>query len=423
MLMTPSLLPFWPWLLFLALMALAPAWTKFGGAAWLLLVLMALMARWKHHSQPTPSSSQSHYAKQWLAWCLIAFGIRSIAQIYWNDSWSARHFDIRLLVGALATWWLIQHQPKPPIGINLIIGTLIAGAISGLAIVILHIEFGYPTPSNRINWAVGLSFMCCLLLGLVFDTKITSQQEKIIWTGVSLYLLAIFFSGVRGAYFIFPWSLFIFAFFLLRNYKKKSKPLQIKIYSIALIIIIILSLLPSISSHPESPVQRILKGVNEVQLMIGGNSMQIAGETSMGIRISMWNHGIELIKKQPWIGYGLENRIIEIQNLGKALGSASVQKMTHFHSEYINNWVEHGLPGLASTLAYIMGLFFISYKSFKNNKGFSIAIMGITLLHLTASLTNLNSRHNNYGVMMTICIALSIYFYFKDEKINRADAT
>jgi O-antigen ligase len=422
--MKNSLSTSWPWWLCMTLIALAPSSTKFAGAAFFLFIILATKARLSRQLILNPSLPELDLAKQWMYWCLLAFGVRAIAQLYWDDPWSVRHFDIRLMLGAVATWWLMQYAPKPPIGINLVIASLITGAISGLIVVFLHVQFDFPTPSNRINWAVGLAFMCCLLISLLFIKDLNKKQKKSIWIGMAIYLAAIFFSGVRGAYFIFPWVLFASILLILKNKNFKFKFKLKNLIISGLILLSILYIILLTSNHPASPIQRITVGIQEVRLMFTeARPQSVASETSMGIRISMWARGIELIEAQPWMGHGLEQRMLEIKNLGKSLNSPNVENMTHFHSEYINNWVEHGILGISSTLIFMFGLAVTAWRMFKINTQTAIALTGIALLHITASVTNLNSRHNNYGVMLALCMIIAFYLNFAVSKKSKTNIT
>ncbi len=393
----------------MGLLAFGPISTKLGGAAWLVLMVMGFMSRWKLDTQ-ADKSPVIRLAQIWLIWCLIAFGLRALIQIYWGDEWGLRHFDIRMVLSALVAIWLMMHLPRPNVSINLFISALLVAAIMGLAVVFLHVQFNLPTPSNRINWTLSLAFMCCLLLGLSFVDGLTRRQHMLIWLGVAINLLSIFLSGTRAAYFLFPWVLGVGGFLLWKNPHLWSKAPVRNFSLIGLGLGLGVYLGMQLSDHPTSPIQRIHTGLYEIQMMLNPRYSQIiAGETSMGIRLSMWARGWELIQAQPLTGYGIEQRIHEIKALGEQLDSVKIQAMSHFHSEFINSWVEHGVLGLLSTLVYLLGLIVLGWRMLSVNIASGIALLGIALLHATASFTNLNSRHNFYGVMLTTCILLALY--------------
>lgn len=401
----------WPWWLCMALLAVAPTWTKFAGAAWLILVVQGLMSRWGQPPVSKMLSPSTTLARQWLVWCLIAFGLRAVGQLYWGDAWDLRHFDFRMVLGALAAVWLMTYIPRPLISLNAFIVAMVVAAAAGLTMVFLHVQFDLPTPSNRINWTLGLAFMCCLLLGLSFTEDLSRRQNIWIWVGIALHLVAIFLSGTRAAYFLFPWVLGVGAYLLWKHPRVWAQAPVRNLSLIALGLGCGLYLGMQLSDQPTSPFQRIHKGIEEIQLMLNPSIGQVsASETSMGARLGLWLHGIELIVQSPWWGYGLDQRIAEVRSLGESLESQHILSiLSHFHSEYINNWVEHGIWGIASTLTYVVGLLVFATRLLHVNTASGIAMMGIALHHATASLTNLNSRHNYYGVMLTICILLAIY--------------
>jgi O-antigen ligase len=395
----------------MVLLAFGPFSTKLGGAAWLLLVVLGLMSRWGQDPRLGSLNAGAELARQWVLWCVVALGLRLVAHVYWGDAWNLRHFDVRMLLGGLATWWLMTYLPRPTIQLNAFIVAMVVAAGAGLAMVFLHVQFDLPTPSNRINWTLGLAFMCCLLLGLSFTEDLSRRQNIWIWVGIALHLVAIFLSGTRAAYFVFPWVLGVGSYLLWKHPRVWSKAPVRNLSLIALGLGCGFYLGMQLSDHPMSPFQRINKGIEEVQLLLNPSIGQVsASETSMGARIGLWMHGIDLIESSPWWGYGLDQRIAEVKALGERLDSHHILSiLSHFHSEYINNWVEHGIWGLSSTLVYVVGLLLLAWRTLSINTASGIALLGIALHHATASFTNLNSRHNYYGVMLTTCILLALY--------------
>jgi hypothetical protein len=56
-----------------------------------------------------------------------------------------------------------------------------------------------------------------------------------------------------------------------------------------------------------------------------------------------------------------------------------------------------------------LGLLGLGYKLLRLHMVTGVAILGIGLMHLSASFSNLNTSHNNYGVMLSISIFLAFY--------------
>jgi hypothetical protein len=221
--MKHSLAVSWLWWLCMGLLALSPVWSKFAGATWLALVLLGFYARWSQPPTPALPAWGAALARQWVLWCALAFGLRAVAQLYWGDSWEKRHFDLRLLLGAFAAAWLLSYRPRPRVSLNLFIAALVVAAAAGLSMVFLHVQFDVPTPSNRINWTLALAFLCCLSLGLAFTKNIDRIQTRWIWLAITLHLVAIFLSGTRAAYLIFPWVMGVGAYLLWKHPRVWSK--------------------------------------------------------------------------------------------------------------------------------------------------------------------------------------------------------
>jgi O-antigen ligase len=400
----------WIGWLFIGLLALSSNSTKFAGLAWLVLIAAAFATRWSRRETNPYTGQAVEFARNWFFLCLLAFSLRAIAQIYWSDPWEKRHFDLRLVLGALATWWLLQYRPSLSITLNKLIGTLLLAATGGLMVVGLHVHLGMPTPSNRINWTLGLGFLCCALLGLTFKKDITLKQKLWSWIGIFIYLLAIFFSGVRGAYLIFPWAMIIGIYQLIKNKNNFSQFNKLAIYTVIIISSIFIVIFFYTLNSESSPVQRIFLAIHEFNMASASmNTQGMASETSIGARMYLWKKAIHLIQASPWIGIGMTQRIEEIKLLGEQIQSTTIGSLSHFHNEFLNNWVEHGIYGILSTLTYCLGLLGLGYKLLRLHMVTGVAILGIGLMHLSASFSNLNTSHNNYGVMLSISIFLAFY--------------
>jgi hypothetical protein len=159
-------------------------------------------------------------------------------------------------------------------------------ASAGLVMVFLHVQFGLPTPSNRINWTLGLVFLCCLSLGMAFTENLDRIQTRLIWLSITLNMLAIFFSGTRSAYLIFPWGLIIGLYLIWKQklFLKNFSLLRITLY--ALCIATILYFFNQLSEHKTTPIQRIQVATEEIKLVLTPSPEHMNGrETSVGARI------------------------------------------------------------------------------------------------------------------------------------------
>jgi len=76
-------------------------------------------------------------------------------------------------------------------------------------------------------------------------------------------------------------------------------------------------------------------------------------DTSLGVRVLLWEHGTDLVRERPLLGYGLQHTKALVQT---ALNTADTAERTytHFHNGYLTIAVQSGLTGLVCILAVLL---------------------------------------------------------------------
>jgi putative inorganic carbon (hco3(-)) transporter len=83
---------------------------------------------------------------------------------------------------------------------------------------------------------------------------------------------------------------------------------------------------------------------------------QPALDPSVSIRLEMWQAGLRMIRKHPWVGVG-PNNIPEVYTLYLAPGKApEVGYREHLHNDFIQLGAERGLPCLAAWMWFMAAL-------------------------------------------------------------------
>jgi putative inorganic carbon (hco3(-)) transporter len=83
---------------------------------------------------------------------------------------------------------------------------------------------------------------------------------------------------------------------------------------------------------------------------------QPALDPSVSIRVEMWQAGLRMIRKHPWVGVG-PNNIPEVYTLYLAPGKApEVGYREHLHNDFIQLGAERGLPCLAAWMWFMAAL-------------------------------------------------------------------
>ena len=81
-----------------------------------------------------------------------------------------------------------------------------------------------------------------------------------------------------------------------------------------------------------------------------------SADPSVSIRLEMWQVGLRMIRKHPWVGVG-PNNISEVYTLYLAPGKApEVGYREHLHNDFIQLGAERGLPCLAAWMWFMAAL-------------------------------------------------------------------
>jgi glucose dehydrogenase len=80
------------------------------------------------------------------------------------------------------------------------------------------------------------------------------------------------------------------------------------------------------------------------------------------------------------------------------------------HNEFLNQLVDHGLWGLASQLAYIVGLLLMVRQLLQaQQKTAAMAIGCVCFMHLSSSMSNVNFAHNYYTATLSLMVMLGLW--------------
>ncbi len=87
-------------------------------------------------------------------------------------------------------------------------------------------------------------------------------------------------------------------------------------------------------------------------------------ETSAGIRIASWKHGLRWAKERPLLGWGWEGRTLVIRD-APGVPESFRKHAGHLHSTYIDTLVNYGVMGLAILIMLFSYLFFSSILAWR----------------------------------------------------------
>lgn len=213
------------------------------------------------------------------------------------------------------------------------------------------------------------SFPQFILLGLPAVFVLFWNKKKTLTSLISLIFLAAILTGTRGIWAAGAASALI-AFFLIFWFKKinldgsKQKIFQKISFNLVIFFILFIIAFPIFAS----PQFRLYKMDSEL-LAKRVRSIINFGETSNKERIRIWKLSLGSIKKHPFLGVGIGNfPVVLNQDLALAKAGSSA------HNIYLQIAAEMGIPALIFAIWFLWILMQKIYKNFVVSKNWEIII-------------------------------------------------
>lgn len=395
------------WWIWLALVVATPGETKLAGAGWAIVAVFGLIALFRQQGQAflvSPDDTLARAGRTWFFFCLAGFAFKAIGVSYWGDAWKTRHFDMRMILSALAVAVLVSRLHISTLRKHQLATALSMASVVAFIVAYLHANLEFETPSNRINWAGGLAMLSWVLLSVAADGQFSRLVRYFAGIGFALLWGGILMTGARSAYLSLPWALLAGALVMFMTVRHDTFWRRVAVLGFGLILsmAVLHSAVPSIFSVPAERIQEAVSQAESALAPPGDPRRDV--DTPVGSRIYMWQRSWEVFKESPWIGYGRLQRIAFIKEWGKESNAHIISDQFHLHSEYVNGMVDHGLVGLASTLSYMIGLVVLAWSLRKTMPLTAMAFGGIAFTHITMSITNANSQTNNYSVVFSLAM-------------------
>lgn len=392
-------------------LAFASVHSKAMGLAWVAIVLTA-MGLGSFYFNKTRNQAASIWACAWLKVTCAVLLLKTIPMLYWADPWAARHGELRLILGALGIYVIARSGLFSEIRFRLKIGYVLTwSSIIGLIWVIVYGRGGLP--SHPIPWAASMAMVSALLLAMALKSDAGLMHRRIWFTGGICAVLAVLTSQSRGAFGIVVWWLLVCGVDLYRKFTAQTDfqaaalKRMLRHFFIALLALVSFCWALSYTPIAERPLLSIQAGIDE--LLISKESTIKGANSSVGARIFMWEKSIQAIKESPWIGHGQTGRKQLISDWAEEADSTEIRRLSHVHNEFLNQWIDHGLWGLASQLWLLIGLMWVCHKLYTAKEHMAaLGLSGMAFVHLTASLSNVNFGHDYYTACFSTLVGLCL---------------
>lgn len=396
----------WQWCAVLLLLVLTPINSKLAGACWLALCLFGVWSFKRVSAQPL--TSEFYAAKGWVFACLSALALRAVTQFYWGDSWGERHAEFRLLFGALGLLGLVHYVSFTSDQLKWLRYALVLALWTGFGWMIV---FGAAlAPTNQIPWGASISLLVCVVLALTFSASSEPLLMRLFCaSGVLVGVCAVLLSQARGSYGIILWVGGVALWQYARS-GIKWRALISSVFVCMVAVILLVKIFPQLISIP---THRIHLAVDDFSAMDSNKESSV--NSSVGARLYLWKRAIGEIQDHLLMGVGRDARMASIQRWGTDANSSTIKGLGHLHNNYIGELFDQGLFGLASFLSYLVGLCYMVMCLRKERKMAALALAGISFMHATSSLTNVNFAHNYYPTMLSIAVCLSLIALTKNK--------
>jgi O-antigen ligase len=223
---------------------------------------------------------------------------------------------------------------------------------------------------------------------------------------------AVLLSQARGSYGVVLWVGSV----LLWHYAKsgiKWLALAGRLLIVVTVTGLFFQLFPQLISVP---IQRIKQASVEISAI--SSAKTIEADTSVGIRLFLWDKAMHEIPMNLWLGLGHVLSEDEIQSWGVEANAPALKAIGHIHNNYLDAMFDSGLFGLGSFLSFLVGLLYMALRLFKSRPYASLGIAGILFMHATSSLTNVNFAHNYYPTMLSVAVSVCLLFFMKTSGSN-----
>jgi O-antigen ligase len=297
-------------------------------------------------------------------------------------------------------------------------GALIVGCVAGGALALWQTLMqdraratGFMGAIQFGNLSLLMGWLCMMGMGWA-----QQQARKRAWCwGLSVAavagIAASLLSGSRGGWLALPVLLLL----LYVTYRRKL-PRR----TMAATLVILVGALAVSYVVPQTGVQdRIERAVSEYQAYRSGQYKS----TSVGLRLEMWDASLHLAKQKPWTGWGESAYGQQLASLIQDERSRhSIAGYGHVHSDLLDVYLRHGLPGLlALLLVYVVPFILFAQKFKRGGAADTYAAAGMVLMAAVTifGLTQAFLRHNS-GITVYMFYLAVLWGYVRLSAVEPA---
>lgn len=328
-------------------------------------------------------------------WFWLIFSLSILAIIaYQTHGYSSR--EVRAL---LASSLFIAVVPRQNLTLKLFNAIVLLAGPSALGTIYFQMEIMH---LNRLTMSINAIPMATLFaaFNLLAFVSFFAQRDKKLKVGFAISwvcsLVAVVMTDTRGIWLALIIGLIMASLYLLYRSQIKHKT---GVLATGFITVAIAGALLYPSIQP-----RIKATLYEYNKITAGNL-----NTSIGLRLQMWQAVAIMAPEKLWLGYGdgHSQRLDELHQQGKVSHALHHFNPAHYHNQYIDNLIKNGVIGLVALLCLLVAPALLARN---HAKFIFIMVISLIMLYGIAGLTDVPLNHGQtifaYVLLLTLLFNL-----------------
>ncbi|MGQ7019368.1 O-antigen ligase family protein [Vibrio cholerae] len=333
---------------------------------------------------------KDNYNSQLKSFLIFGFGVVVVYSIYHvirEDGFSLARTLITSLAYLIFVPWK-RINPKV-VCYMIAIAAIVCGLNAFYERYVLNI-YRVGIATNPIPYALYVSFLVlsCVYLLLNSQSRVLKLLASI---GCLLSITAIIMTDVRGVILFLP---VVIIYLVITTIKPIWKYYVASILSVMFFLGVFYTIFqPEINA-------RITQTQGEIALIKQGYL-----SSSIGVRLDLWMHGVDIIAQNPLFGVGdsgLQASISKMTNPGAAM-------QPHLHNQYLDFLARYGMVGTLVLFLFCFALIFNLNKSRFEYIGNPL-VNSMLMMLIFAGLTDVPLHHTHLIYLLTILCGLLIRF-------------
>jgi O-antigen ligase len=262
-------------------------------------------------------------------------------------------------------------------------------------------------PATAIPWATAVALGMAVLAPLVWARDGVKPDGQAWRVGLALALLAgavaVVWSRSRAAWVVLPWLMVVAVVFSRRTARTA-------VFATLFAAVAVGAGLLYDSFQPP----QVERGVRLLDLL--GELRQMGhpdAGTSIGSRQLLWEAAWSSLWQHPWSGVGVAQRIELVQQVIPPERLSDVAPLVHVHQQFLNQAVDHGLPGLLAAMLSAAAPFALAWRAPPGVLRWQC--LGIGVVHGVGLLFNANMTHGPYAFNLALALLAALLMHVDDE--------